>query len=101
MLLDGAQLNRMTRACEVCEEPRAHRTPRPGEGQRARGTGPQKTPEVGRPSAAPPHASQARSPRAAGLVRSGPQTWSAVAPALLAETRWCFKSGFLIFLFKH
>lgn len=44
MLLDGAQLNRMTRACEVCEEPCAHRTPRPGEGQRARGTGPQKTP---------------------------------------------------------
>lgn len=61
MLLDGAQLNRMTRAREVCEEPRAHRTPRPDEGQRARGSGPQKTPEVGRPSAAPPRAPQARS----------------------------------------
>lgn len=59
MLLDGAQLNRMTRACEVCEEPRAHRTPQPGEGQRARGTGPQKTPRGGQALGCP-------SPRLAG-----------------------------------
>lgn len=59
MLLDGAQLNRMTRACEVCEEPRAHRTPRPGEGQRARGSGPQKTPRDGQALGCP-------SPRLAG-----------------------------------
>lgn len=65
MLLNGAQLNRMTRAREVCEEPRAHRTPRPGEGQQARGSGPQKTPEWAGPRLPLP------APRRRGAASSG------------------------------